>query len=320
MKCKICENENDNTILSVNAMRLDNKRKYKYLKCNRCGCLQIMELPDDLEKYYNEGYYSYNNNQYNPIKRGLIKKRNEASYSPDKTIMGRILEFVFPMKYDFRMRMDMINKYAIDKKMPIVDIGCGSGHLVDMISDLGYENVSGCDPYISEDSISTQGNHLFKKDIFELKDKYQIIMMIHTLEHISNPIEVVERAGQLLDDLGTLIVEVPIIGYAWEKYGTDWVQLDSPVHLFLNTDKSMRMICSKANMEMVEIAYKGTDYQFRGSELIRQGILNDKQTLKMIDKYPEKKKYLCYAELLNEMKMSDTAIFVMKKKTESEYI
>ncbi len=314
MKCKICGNENNNKTIMANEMRVNQGNRFEYLECGHCGCIQLVAPPDSFDKYYNEGYYSYNDNSYNPIKRKLIQLRNNAYYNSESGMSGRILKRVFPMKYDFKVRMDLIDKYAIDKKQPIVDVGCGAGHLVDMISDVGYENVSGCDPYLMNDCMSTQGNKLYKREIFGLEEKYQIISMIHSLEHMSNPIEVVEKASQLLVDNGTLIIEVPVLGYVWKKYGLNWVQFDSPVHFFLHTEKSILELCNIAKMRLVDTIYKGTDYQFRGSELLEQGIWIDKQSRELFDRYANRQRYFHYAELLNEMGLSDTAVFVLKNE------
>lgn len=312
LRCKICGNIDNNLFITANEMRVNTGNTFRYLRCGECGCIHYIDTPDDMRKYYNSGYYSYNDNKYNPLKRKMITERN-AAYADTTGWGGRILKKIFPIRYDFRIRMDLINKYAMDKSSPIIDVGCGSGYLVDMISDIGFKEVEGCDPFIDKECMTCQGNRLYKKTIFEIDRKYQIITMIHSFEHMNNPFEVLRSGLDKLMDGGTIIIEVPIVGYAWEKYGTDWVQFDTPVHYFIHTEKSMRHLCMATGSVVKEIVYKGTGYQFRGSDLVKEGVWIDKQTIEMTERYKEKERYTHYAELLNEMGKSDTAVFVIKK-------
>ena len=60
MKCITCQNElkNDKFYL-VKEMMYGYRDEFKYYHCSKCGCLQINNIPKDLEKYYPKDYYSY---------------------------------------------------------------------------------------------------------------------------------------------------------------------------------------------------------------------------------------------------------------------
>jgi hypothetical protein len=32
---------------------------FEYLECALCGCIQLVTIPEDMGKYYPEGYYSF---------------------------------------------------------------------------------------------------------------------------------------------------------------------------------------------------------------------------------------------------------------------
>jgi hypothetical protein len=59
MKCKVCLNNEDNTLFIFREMMLGLREDFDYILCNKCGCLQIVEVPKNMQKYYPYNYYSY---------------------------------------------------------------------------------------------------------------------------------------------------------------------------------------------------------------------------------------------------------------------
>src|ERR1700712_3894904 len=59
--CKICNNDKGNKLYSVKEMQLGLRETFTYMECGNCGCMQLMDIPENLGKYYpNENYYSFN--------------------------------------------------------------------------------------------------------------------------------------------------------------------------------------------------------------------------------------------------------------------
>ena len=81
LKCKICWNENNNKLLEVREMMFGFKDKFNYFQCSQCNCLQILEIPSDMYKYYPETYYSFS--KINPITETIINKLLKKFYSKD---------------------------------------------------------------------------------------------------------------------------------------------------------------------------------------------------------------------------------------------
>lgn len=71
--------------------------------------------------------------------------------------------------------------------------------------------MTGCDPYGVADGI-LKGIKFYKDDLFAIPSNlYDIVTMIHTLEHLENPKEVIRRINTLLSKNGKLIIEIPVI-------------------------------------------------------------------------------------------------------------
>ncbi len=59
IRCKICDNERENQVHKVHEMMYTLASDLKYLECALCGCIQLVTIPEDIGKYYPEGYYSF---------------------------------------------------------------------------------------------------------------------------------------------------------------------------------------------------------------------------------------------------------------------
>lgn len=94
----------------------------------------------------------------------------------------------------------------------ILDIGCGHGVTLKAFSsqfpdwDLyGYEQNSN-----DLDSLKklAKFRSLFIGDLGEIDEKFQLVTLIHTLEHLLSPLEILKNVNDLLEDGGSLFIEV----------------------------------------------------------------------------------------------------------------
>lgn len=92
----------------------------------------------------------------------------------------------------------------------ILDVGCGSGLLVDLLAGEGYDS-TGLD--FSEKTINFARLHERGKFLYatvdEVKGEYDLVIMSHILEHISDPVGYLQKVACLLCPLGLLLVAVP---------------------------------------------------------------------------------------------------------------
>ena len=58
-KCQVCHNEINNVPYIGEERMFGMGDQFQYFKCSNCGCLQIASIPENLDKYYPENYYSY---------------------------------------------------------------------------------------------------------------------------------------------------------------------------------------------------------------------------------------------------------------------
>ena len=145
-------------------------------------------------------------------------------------------------------------------------------------------------------------------------------MLHHSLEHMQNPYETFQTIFELLNTKGVCVVRIPIVSsYAWRYYGTNWVQLDAPRHLFLHSVESMKILIQKAGFYLDKIIYDSSDFQFWASEQYAKNIplFDDRSYLVNPNKSNFSKSeisaFVKHSKKLNSIEQGDQAVFYLKK-------
>ncbi len=264
--CKICGHTHEQAVVfTAREMMYGKLDQFDYFQCEECECLQICDFPANIADYYPANYYSFS--PYNGKKfKGIAGSFNTMIYRAKvfrKTIFQKMIAGIFvSSKFDF------LRNLPIDLNTRILEVGCGNGNrLLYPLAELGFKNIVGCDPYISEPIDYANSLTVLKSDIFKMKDRWDIIIYDHAFEHIANPQESLTKVSELLDSGGICVLRIPTVPcFAWSHYGTNWVQLDAPRHYFLHSPKSIEKLASKARLKLVNIMYDSTHFQFSGSE------------------------------------------------------
>jgi 2-polyprenyl-3-methyl-5-hydroxy-6-metoxy-1,4-benzoquinol methylase len=106
--------------------------------------------------------------------------------------------------------LDFIGKHTQGKSL--LDVGTGSGLLPQSARSRGYE-VEGTDlsKHVSENVPAKAGFPIHRGTIEDIAftRRYDVITMLHVLEHTSNPLSTLQRCKELLNEGGYLVVVVP---------------------------------------------------------------------------------------------------------------
>lgn len=314
--CRICGNNKNNTYYSAKEMMYGFRDVFEYYQCGVCKCLQIVDIIDDMSKYYPSNYYSfskYSGKDFLGFKGWIKKKRYNYTIFNNSIISKLFLAIARKKGYD------VLSDLKITKTSRILDVGCGNGeHFLYPLAEVGFKNITGCDPYISEDISYDNGLEIKKKDVFEINNSFDIITYHHAFEHLPNPAENLKKVNDLLSENGVCIIRIPTVSsYAWEQYKSNWVQLDAPRHFFLHSKKSIELLAEENGLELFDIKYDSNHLQFTGSELYLKDIplkdLKNKEVRKMAKKH--KTAYNKKAKELNKKNEGDQAAFFLRKKS-----
>lgn len=252
---------------------------YNYFRCSECGTLQILHPEEDELKLYPKNYYSLAHNIASMGLKKRIKRflfRIKIAYEiGHPTFIGFLLA---------RMRPSMEGRAlrgVIQFDHSILDVGCGTGYLIEALAQNGYKNLIGIEPHI-EETIIGNGFKVLKGRVEELNklNSFDVIMMHHSFEHMSNPDKVLESVSELLTPEGVLILRIPVCdSEAFEIYLENWGQLDAPRHVYLYSTKSVQLLAERHGFRVERSVDDSGIFQFVASEQYRRGIpLVDKRS------------------------------------------
>lgn len=316
--CRICNNNEALAHYRVQEKMMGTGATFDYFQCPDCGCLQINEVPADLSKYYSEGYYSYRRMkrlERAPLRRwGDTHRVNHAIGGRD--LIGQFFNAVAkPLEY-----LPWVIQSGVDRTDRVLDVGCGQGRLLLRMALGGFRRLTGIDPFVEKDIHYANGVTVLKQDLQTLcatGQKFDFIMLHHSLEHMPQQEEALHTAAKLLAPGGTILLRIPLCdSYAWEHYRENWVQLDAPRHLYLHSRRSIALLAQQCGLQIDKVIDDSSKFQFTGSELYKRGIaLNaDKRSRDIFNK-AQLQQFSLQADELNAQGKGDQAAFYLHATT-----
>jgi SAM-dependent methyltransferase len=130
---------------------------------------------------------------------------------------------------------------AIGRPRRALDVGCGNGLNMQVLAGRGWE-VEGVDPNAAQvASLVSAGSTALIADLAQACEepwrdaRYQLVSMLHVLEHLSDPLESISSLAPLLTPMGLLVLETPLC-----------CDLTNRDHLFFFTGTSLYLLLEKA--------------------------------------------------------------------------
>ena len=317
MECAICGNSAGNKTFTLKEMMFGFRDSFNYFQCSNCHCMQIEDIPPDLDKYYPADYYSF---VTKPIKKinwfGKLQFNQLTGFN--KNIFGRIASYKYrpPHLYEWCKHLGLINK-----NLRILDIGCGNGELLRKLYNLNYKSLTGVDPFIEKDIIYNKSVKIFKKEIGEMDGEYDIIMLHHALEHMPNQKLIMEKVFGLLANSGKVLVRIPVISDPlMQKYGVNVVSLDPPRHLYIHSLDSIKRLITDCGFKINQLHYDAAVFDIIASEQYVKDISINAENSYMVNRKKSIftkamiQKFKKEIEQLNKNKMSPSIALYLEKK------
>lgn len=195
---------------------------FQLARCRSCGFLFIWPRPTDSELA--DVYKNFTNRMEDAVISAKLSK-----------------EIVRPWHR-------LIQQHNL-KAQKILEIGCGSGHLLFGLRHFGYQ-VFGCD-------VSEKARDLAKKDydldIFRgqfppqiLEKSFDVLILSHLIEHLVAPRDFLRDALRFLKPGGLLLLITPNLNsLGFRLFGRHYAIISPPVHLnFFNQDTLQRLLPS----------------------------------------------------------------------------
>ena len=213
---------------------------------------------------------------------------------------------------DDRRRYETVKTICIGKE--VLDFGCGFGGFLNYISKVSGKccgvELGRCE----RDYLKSRHIECFKT-IDECKDKFDVITLFHTFEHLNDPRKWLDKFSEHLVKGGHLIIEVPNANdvllelYANKKFAdfTYW-----SAHLFLYTIKSLSMLINECGR--YDIVSSGQVQRYPISNhlfWLAKGMPGGHNKWNYLD---SARLNDAYTEMLMKLEMCDTLFFILQLK------
>ncbi len=206
-------------------------------------------------KYNRNKKISYNNYYSSPI-------------DPDGKKRNLFKEEKFKLS-QLKIVISFLKKMSL-KRRNILDFGCGFGWLLKNLNTK-YWNKFGVEINQNAKIIAAKNKiQIFEKLNLLGSQKFDVITMIHIIEHLKNPIKDLKSVKKKIKSKGYLIVETPDFDCAMaRKYNTKFRLLHDKTHISLFSSESLVRLLKDLNFKIIKIEYP----YFEGPFYNKQNIL-----------------------------------------------
>lgn len=264
--CEVCGNRDGNTVHDAREMMFGFRDLFHYLECGACRCLQLLDVPADMARYYPPNYYSFAAS--NAVRDAVTHARAQHSHGMGN-LPGWLAEQL--LGPDHAMRAIRRSQIRFDER--VLDVGCGAGALIREMKRLGYQSVSGLDPFLQADLHYPDGVIVRKCEVADMEGTFDVVMSHHAFEHMAEPARALTAMRSRLSDTGRILIRIPVAdSFAWRRYGANWFNLDAPRHLFLHTPASMAHLARQAGLVVSAVVFEGDVSQIVASEQYERDI------------------------------------------------
>lgn len=231
MKCIICQNnQNFNKYLE--------KEGILYLNCLGCGLILR--------------------------KTKIGKNEIENIYDDRKYFSGYLDNYIEFIKI-FNLMLNLIERYKDPGK--ILDIGCGLGIFLYLAKKRGWKpsgiEISKFASNYAKNKLKLNVINSDNLNTFE-DDFFDVIVVNHVLEHIENPLLILNQIKEKLNLNGILFIGVPNINGLYPRLQKEnWPSLRPKTHIYQFTPKTLKALLKKVNFKPIKLITINRTFKYK---------------------------------------------------------
>jgi len=166
---------------------------------------------------------------------------DEGAYVPDESAWVRLFERLNAARTLAQLRA------AGARTGRLLEVGIGSGALLVHLRDAGFD-VEGCDlsESVARHARERHGLRVHVAPLERLDGAFDVIVMNHVVEHVSDPVGLLRAARERLAPGGVLHVAVPNVA-SWDASLPGWTSYQ-PYHLVYFTPGALALAARRAGL------------------------------------------------------------------------
>lgn len=218
----------------------------KQCRSPNCGLVWLDPRPTaaDIGKAY-QTYYTHDHGGHRQLTRAA-------------RIVRGILHPLSVILLGLRRERRRYKRIYLDKTLPgrLLEVGCGNGKRLARMQKSGWQ-VAGqeVDPLAADQVRKKFGIavHLGPLETMDTAGPYDAIIMSHVIEHVHDPLAMLQTCHRLLKKDGVIVLLTPnTASYGHRTFGADWRGLEPPRHLHLFNQQTLTQLAEKAGFGSVQ--------------------------------------------------------------------
>ena len=220
--------------------------RWDYHECLQCQTIYLDPRPT--EASIGQAYASYYTHQsadgagdasfISRLKLACLSRRLKTNFEPRlhlPTFLSPLLNLV-GVFISVPFGLEALSRLAPGR---LLDVGCGAGDLMKLAREMGWQ-ATGIE--VDPDAVTfarARGLDVVQGGVQALgswTERFDCINCSHVLEHVHEPLELLNTMTHLLKDDGTLLLSLPNArSHVRARYGRFWRGLEAPRHLAIPT-------------------------------------------------------------------------------------
>lgn len=262
--CAVCGLEGELAYANLPDRLFSAPGKWTIFRCpnRKCGLLWLNPMPkaEDLTEAYAD-YFTHDSKGEPRLSRAkwAYLGKNYGPRSASIAFVDRVLSILFALRVRRRLEADdqVFHLHKGETPERVLDIGCGSGDALALLSKLGWETVG-----VEFDSAAAavgraRGLTIHDGDVADQRfadGAFDAVVLSHVIEHLPEPGATLAECLRILKPGGRLVMLTPNAAALGHRlFGIDWMALDPPRHLHIFTPDSMATLLKQVGFAGIDV-------------------------------------------------------------------